>query len=409
MSGEWKRIILHADMDAFFAAVEQLCHPELRGKPVIVGADPRQGKGRGVVSTASYEARRFGVHSAMPISQAYRLCPHGIYLPPNGRLYGQYARRVFKVLEEYSPLVQKISIDEAFIDLSGHPDFRNGLPVEQTAGKLAQRMKKQILDQTGLTASVGIAPSKSVAKIASDYDKPDGLTIVAPGEVQAFLDPLPVGRLWGVGKKSAEVLKRQGIETVAQLRQCSKDYLDTHFGKMGNHLLRMATGTDDREVHIEEEIKSVSHETTFEEDQTDRDLLKSTLLYLSEMVAARLRHHKMRGRTVQLKLRFSDFSTFTRHKSLPDYTHMTEEIFAVANRLFEQFADHTRPVRLIGVGVSQLAAEAGLQMNLWEGENARKLQLEKVLDSLQQKYGKSALTHAETLTARRRGKKSGSR
>ncbi len=401
--GGWKRVIVHVDMDAFFAAVEQLLRPELRGKPVIVGADPKGGKGRGVVSTASYEARVFGVHSAMPISEAYRLCPQGIYIPPNGKLYSQYSRKVFEILNHFSPQIQPVSIDEAFLDVTGSVHLFGSIQ------KLGEEIKRRVHAGTGLTASVGIAPSKSVAKIASDMQKPDGLTIIAPENVQEFLDPLPASKLWGVGKKSMETLLRMGIRTVRDLREYPLEVLEQKFGVMGEHLFRMARGIDEREVHEEEEIKSVSHETTFEVDQTDRELLLSTLLALAEKVGSRLRKYGLRGKTVQLKLRFQDFSTFTRHKTLSHYTNLTDEIFTVSKSLFEQFdktgvkeTDPPRPVRLIGVGLSQLVSEKGMQTSFWDLENERKVRLEKVMDQIQEKFGKSIITHAQALGARKR-------
>ncbi len=395
-------MIFHVDMDAFFAAVEQLKNPEYRGKPVIVGADPKKGQGRGVVSTASYEARKFGVHSAMPISKAYKRCPQGIYVYPNGKLYGEFSRQIFEILETFTPQIQKISIDEAFLDVTGHQVVIGGKYSTPAVKKLGEAIKTRVFSETGLTASIGVATTKSVAKIASDMDKPDGLTIVMPDRVREFLDPLPVTKIWGVGKKTLQTLTRLGIRTVRQLREYPLDALEQKFGKMGLHLHRMANGIDERDVTTREEIKSVSHETTFLEDQTDRELLISTLLLLSEKVSTRLRKHHFRGKTIQIKLRFSDFSTFTRNKTLPDPTNLTDQIFAVSKRLFEQFDNVQKPVRLIGVGVSQLQREGGMQLSLWDTENQRKSDLEKIMDELQQKYGKKALTHAETLTAKKK-------
>jgi nucleotidyltransferase/DNA polymerase involved in DNA repair len=399
MKSSWKKVIVHVDMDAFFAAVEQLVRPELRDKPVIVGADPKGGKGRGVVSTASYEARVYGVHSAMPISRAYRLCPHGIYLYPNGKLYKQYSQQVFDILARFTPLIQVVSIDEAFLDVSGSVHLYGSIR------KLGEVIKRQISVETGLIASVGIAPSKSVAKIASDMQKPDGLTIVEPEAVQSFLDPLPVTKIWGVGKKTVQTLAKLGIQTVEQLRNYPQNLLEEKFGKMGGHLYRMARGIDEREVHDRDEIKSVSHETTFDVDQTDPELLISTLLSLVEKVSTRLRKYGLRGRTIQIKLRFEDFSTFTRHKTLSHPTNLTDEIFKISKSLYEQFTDKEKPVRLIGVGVSQLAPEKGMQTSFWDVDNERKMRLEKVMDQLQEKFGNSALTHANTLTAKKKKEK----
>ena len=400
MNTIWQRIIFHVDMDAFFAAVEQLLNPSLRGKPVIIGADPQKGKGRGVVSTASYEARVFGVHSAMPITRAWQLCPHGIYVKPNGKLYGDYSRRIFSILETFSPKLQKISVDEAFMDMTGHASFRGKKPDTEQIRALANQVKSAIYDNTKLRASIGVAATKSIAKIASDFQKPDGLTIVEPGKEHEFLDPLPVQRIWGVGKKSLISLEKIGIHTIGHLRQYPVDALTKKFGKMGDHLHRMANGIDEREVHDRDPVKSVSHETTFFDDQTDREFLISTLLKLSEKVSTRLREQQLRGKTVQLKLRFSYFSTFTRAKTMQQSTHLTGDIFAIVKSLFEDFNDD-RPVRLIGVGVSHLVSEEGLQLSLWDQDQQRKEKLEKIMDSLQAKFGKSALTHAQTLSAKK--------
>lgn len=396
MSAPWTRVIAHVDMDAFFAAVEQLKNPDLRGKPVIIGADPRQGKGRGVVSTASYEARVYGVHSAMPITRAWKLCPHGIYLKPDGAAYSAYSKQVFAILESFTDRIQPVSIDEAFMDLSGS---RHLYPSVEAMGRA---IKDRIHGETGLTASVGMAPTKSVAKIASDIDKPDGLTLVPPDAVQEFLDPLPVGRIWGVGEKSRAALSRIGVETVRQLRALDLAFLEERFGKGGAHLYHMARGIDPREVHGSDPIKSVSHETTFGVDQGDEEVLHSTLLWLAEKVSIRLRKHGFRGKTVTLKVRLEDFSTFTRSKTLREPIHLTEDIYAVALELFGAFNRRGKPVRLLGVGLSHLMAEAGRQTTLWDESRERKERLESIMDQLQTKYGRAALTHAQTLARKRR-------
>lgn len=398
MNDGWTKVIGHVDMDAFFAAVEILKNPELRGKPVIIGADPGTGSSRGVVSTASYEARKFGVHSAMPISRAYRLCPQGIYIRPRGSVYKEYSLQIIEILKSFTPQIQVVSIDEAFLDLTGSIHLHGGIHEIGTAIKTA------IFQQTGLTASVGIAASKSVAKIASDFQKPDGLTIVSPDSQQNFLDPLTINKIWGVGKKSAEALEKMGVNTVAQLRAYPLDFLEERFGKSGLHLYKMARGIDNRDVHEGDPIKSVSHERTFGTDQDDNEILISTMLKLAEKVAFRLRKYGFRGRTIQLKIRLEDFSTFSRSKTIADPVHLTEDIYSVCLGLFQQFERKNKAVRLIGVGVTQLVSEEGLQTTIWEEENKRKETLEKVMDNLQNKFGQSALTHADTLTATNRKK-----
>ncbi len=392
----WQRIIVHVDMDAFFAAVEQLMNPALRGKPIIVGADPRGGKGRGVVSTASYEARRYGVHSAMPISRAYALCPHGIYLRPNGKAYTQYSKKIMEILQQFSPQLEQLSIDEAFLDVT------HSIHLWPSITALGEAIKQKIKDETELTASVGIAPSKAVAKIASDFQKPDGLTIVPPHKVLEFLGALPIHKLWGVGKKTLQQLQALGVQTVSQLREFPLEVLQARFGKAGVHLYAMARGEDDRPVDNTEEIKSISNEHTFDVDVADEEILVDTLMVLAEKVAHRLRQNGIRGKTVHLKLRYFDFRTLTRSRTLPIYTTLTSEIFSVVKELLENNWDHQTPVRLLGVGVSHLASENQIQLSIWDVENEKKLQVEKVLDELQQKFGPLGLTHARALAVRRK-------
>ena len=398
MDNKWRKIILHVDMDAFFASVEQLLNPEWIGQPVIVGADPQDGKGRGVVSAASYEARKFGVHSAMPISRAYQLCPKGVYVQPHGHLYQHYSQQVFTILSRFSPLVEPLSIDEAFLDMTG------SLHLFKSVKAIGEKLKDEIKQETKLPASVGIAPSKSVAKIASDLNKPDALVIVEPGKVQDFLDPLPVTKLWGIGEKTFDNLLKMGIRTVYQLRQYPQEVLIQKFGKMGQHILNMATGTDQREVVPTDEVKSVSNEITFDEDQTDMELVKKTVFNLSEKVAGRLRRSGIQGKTVQLKIRFHDFKTYTRSYSFKSYTNLTDEIYKTSLFLLDEFDPLEIPVRLLGVGVSNLESEGGKQLSLWELDLDKKLKVEKVMDQIQDKFGKNSISHAEGLNHKRKHK-----
>jgi DNA polymerase-4 len=391
MGNKWRKIIIHVDMDAFFASVEQLLNPKWVGKPVIVGADPQSGKGRGVVAAASYEARKYGVHSALPISRAYELCPDGVYVTPHGNLYQHYSQQVFSILSKFSPLVEPLSIDEAFLDMTG------SLHLFQNVQTMGGALKSEIKKVTGLPASVGIAPSKSVAKIASDLNKPDALTIVEPDKVQDFLDPLPVTKLWGIGEKTFENLSKMGIHTVYQLRIYPPKLLIQKFGKMGQHIINMATGADQRDVIPEEEVKSVSNEITYEEDQTDFALIKKTVFSLSEKVAGRLRRSGILGKTVHLKIRFHDFKTYTRSYSLMTYTNLTDEIYKTSLFLLDEFDPLEIPVRLLGVGISNLVNKSGKQLNLWEMDLNKKLKLEKVMDQIQDKFGKNSISHAEGL------------
>ena len=392
MKTDWTQVIVHVDMDAFFASVEQLHHPEWRGKPVIVGADPREGRGRGVVSTASYEARKYGIHSAMPISKAYRLCPHGIYVAPHGKLYSDYSKQISEILYHFTPIVEILSIDEAFLEVTGSLHLFNSIE------NLGKEIKKQIFEVTKLTASLGIAPNKSIAKIASDFIKPDGLTIVSQEDIQKFLDPLPITKLFGVGKKMHEILQHLGINTVKDLCNYPKAFLEDKFGEMGAHIYNMARGIDDRRVQIDGEIKSISHETTFETDLVDEEHLNNTMLHLAAKVGQRLRKRNLKGKTIQLKIRFDDFTTFTRRKTLVNYTHLTDDIYKIGLKMLKEFYPLEKPIRLIGIGVSHIIDEKGMQISLWDIQNEKKLALEKIMDQIQEKFGKSAIIHANTIS-----------
>ena len=349
-------------MDAFYASVEQREHPEYRGKPVIVGADPREGRGRGVVAACSYEARTFGIHSAMPISRAFRLCPKGIYLRPDFKKYTQVSRDIRTIFHSFADLVEPLSIDEAFLDMS--QEVSDG----EAAVKIAQLLKSTILQDQQLTASIGIAPNKFVAKIASDLKKPDSLTLVPSDQVQSFLDPLPISRLWGVGPKTERKLSQMGIKTILQLRHYDKDALVQCLGKMGNHLWNLSNGIDHRPVMENREVKSISHERTFSEDAWDNEILEQTLFRLSASISQRLSKKGLSGKTVTLKLRYSDFITITRQTTLREALKDGSEIYQVARKLLLKFRDPKRKIRLIGVSVSSLESENDSncrQMNLF--------------------------------------------
>ena len=316
-----EKFFVHVDMDAFFASVEERDNPDFRGKPVVVGADPRGGKGRGVVSACSYEARKFGIHSAMPVSIAYKKCPRAVFLPVNMEKYSRVSEKIFSVFERFTPDVEAISIDEAFLDITGSWHLF-GSP-RGTCLKIKAAVKKE----TGLTASVGMAPNMMTAKIASDLDKPDGLVIVSSRGVLRFLHPLPVERLWGVGKKTLEVLKRMGIRTIGDLAHQDVKRLELGFGKNGKHVWDLANGIDPRGVETSEVIKSVSKEHTFEQDIRDWALVKDTLMMLSEQVSRRLRGYGLKGKTITLKIRFSDFKTYTRSVTLQSPANFIDVIY----------------------------------------------------------------------------------
>src|SRR5437868_164764 len=341
------RAILHVDMDAFYASVEQLDHPEYKGKPVIVGADPRGGSGRGVVAACSYEARKSGVRSALPISRAWKLCPEGVYVRPRMKRYVEVSHQVMEVFRGYTDLVEPLSIDEAFLDITGSVALL-GEPDE-----IARSIKKKIREATGLTASVGLAPNKFLAKIASDLRKPDGFVVLHEADIEQFLRDLPISRLWGVGPKTEVRLHEMGFRTIGELRKASRESLVRSLGSLGEHLYHLSRGKDDRPVVPNGEPKSVGTETTFEEDTDDPQLLLRTILELSDHVAERLRKDKYRARKVTLKLRYSNFSTHTRQHSLDKLIQTGDEIAAVARRLFSQFP-LDRKIRLIGVSAGDL-------------------------------------------------------
>jgi DNA polymerase-4 len=388
------RTILHVDMDAFFAAVEQRDHPDLRGKPVIVGADPKGGRGRGVVSTASYEARRFGVGSAMPISEAWRRCPHGIYVHPDIEKYARESDRVMEILYRFTDLVEPVSIDEAFLDVTGSTRAMG------TGEDIARRLKVAIREETRLTASVGVASSKLVAKVASDMRKPDGLVIVPPGQEAAFLAPLPVRRLWGVGPKMEEALAKLGIVTIGDLAGVEPGRLERRLGTHGHDLQALARGEDDRDVvPAGEGAKSLGQEHTYGEDTADLERLRATLLQLADAVAARLRAHGLRARTVTLKYRDEDFRTTTHARTLGEATDSGNAIFRVASELFAE-THHGKRVRLLGIYTSHFG-DATPQLGLFDEPKAPS-PADRIRDEVRKRFGDEAITRASLLGRRER-------
>lgn len=387
------RTILHIDMDAFFAAVEQNDHPEWRGKPVVVGADPQGGRGRGVVSTCSYEARRFGIRSAMPISKAWQLNPDAIFVHPRGRRYAGVSKQVMAILANFSPQVEQLSIDEAFLDISSTQKLFGG------AEATAWRIKAEIRTETHLTASVGVAPNKFVAKIASDLRKPDGLVIVPDGSVSTFLAPLEIARLWGCGPKTVPVLNAMGIFTIGDLATRTQEELVDRLGQAGIHFWRLAHGLDERPVHDEHVAKSMSRESTFMNDCDDEAELRKTLLGLVDDLAYDMRQHGLRGRTITLKIRLSDFSTFTRSHTLDAATDASAELYRQACALFDSFPRKGRRVRLLGVAASQLQGEEA-QLDLFAGGEVRRDRVDDVMDDVRKKFGVKAI-HRASLLGRR--------
>jgi DNA polymerase-4 len=382
-----ERTILHVDLDAFFAAVEQRDRPELRGKPVIVGGDPA---GRGVVSAASYEARKFGVHSAMSLREAVRRCPDGVFLPVDGRRYQQASRDVMAILRRFTPAVEPISIDEAFLDVTGSRQlFGDGRAI-------AEAVKTAIRDDVGLTASVGVARTKLVAKIASDLRKPDGLVIVEPGDEATFLAPLPISRLWGVGEKTAVALADYGVRTIGDLAAISPDVLVRRFGKHGGSLASRARGVDDDPVHEGDPAKSVGHEHTFDVDTSDREIIERTLLAMSDGVAGRLRSAGVRASTIAVKIRDSSFRTITRQRTLPEPTDMTDPIFRAAVELARPEVRGIR-VRLLGVTASNLGDRE--QLGLFPTDDPRLRAAIEATDTIRRRYGSRAVTRGRLVDA----------
>jgi nucleotidyltransferase/DNA polymerase involved in DNA repair len=382
------RAILHVDMDAFYASVEQRDKPELRGKPVIVGADPQE---RGVVAACSYGARHFGVHSAMPSRTAYRLCPQGIFLRPDMEKYKSVSRQVMTVLQSFTPLVQPISIDEAFLDVSG---TAKRLAEAKT---VAQRIKAEIRKQTGLTASVGVAPNKFLAKLASDLNKPDGLTIITEEEKLQVLAPLPVSKVLDVGKVTERRLQELGIRTIGDLQKFPLDELRRRLGNVAGLLHALALGEDDREVVTDEGTKSISSENTFDRDTSNLDQIKRCLLEQAEDVGASLRREQLAARTVQLKLRYADFTTLTRRKTLPRPTQDGMVLYEVAERLLEAERIQGKRIRLIGVSGTNLVRPEG-QGDLFDHNDEKRARLAKAVDGLRAKLGPGSIKRGSSIT-----------
>jgi DNA polymerase-4 len=378
----WPKVIILIDADAFFAAIEARDHPEYRGKPVIVGAKPGT---RGVVSTCSYEARKFGVRSAMPISQAYRLCPQGIYVSPDMRKYQEASNAMFAICEKYSPLVERVSVDEGYLDVTPLP----GVPI-------AQKIREEVRAHLGITVTAGVSYCRYLAKIAAEENKPDGLGVIPPEEALAFLETLQVGKLPGVGPKTLRVLEDHGVHTVGDLRSMPSSWFQSTLGKYGARLKDLAEGRDHTPIETSRAAKSVSEETTFEVDQDDRDLLYAVLASLSQDVGFRLRQHDLSARTIGIKVRFADFTTLSREKTLEAPVSSDAEIFACARDLFDSLK-LPLPVRLLGVSAGGLSGKATSQPSLFESEDKSWEEVSRAVDSLRKKYGRKLVRLGATL------------
>ena len=377
------RTIIHVDMDAFYASIEQRDDPALRGRPVLVGGD----RPRGVVCAASYEARKFGCRSALPMSVARRMCPQAVVVPPSFAKYHAASEAMFAILHEVSPLVEPLSVDEAFVDLTGTERLLG------PAADVARGIRRRIESELRVTASIGVAPNKFIAKIASDLNKPNGLTIVAPDRVHAVLDPLPIERMWGVGPATAERFHSLGVRTIGALRTWTEERLTVEFGAASaRHFARLARGDDDRDVVPDSQAKSVGQEETFEVDVDEPGDVRDVLLAQADAVGRRVRRHGLRARGVTVKIRYGDFETITRSTTLEEATDLSAAFRAAAADLFDRWAAASfRPVRLIGVTASRFS-EGGAQLGLFgAADDERKRRLDRTLDALAERFGAGAV------------------
>ena len=387
-----ERSILHVDMDAFYAAVEERENPALRGKPVVIGSEPKEGRGRGVVATANYAARRYGIGSAMPISEAWRRCPKAVYLRPRMRLYADVSRQIRAIFERFTDLIEPISIDEAFLDVTASNRLYGDGPA------IAGLVKDAIRKEERLTASIGCAKSKFIAKIASDLDKPDGLVVVRPGEEAEFLAPLPIGRLWGAGPKALERFRRLGCATIGDAAGLDRDVLVRAFGdSMGDRFHRLSRGVDDRPVVPDHVRKSLGKETTFGEDISDRRVVERTLLDLTEQVASLLRRKSLAGATVAVKLRWEGFETVTRQRTLESPVNTVEKIWPVARELLRNADRPQRRVRLVGVTLSTLDRAASGQADMFVQDTGLDTKVAEAMDALTERFGSGTVTRAALL------------
>jgi DNA polymerase-4 len=375
--------IIHVDMDAFFASVEVLDCPELEGKAVIVGGNP---KGRSVVSAASYEARKYGVHSAMPMAQAIRLCPKGIIRPVRMSRYVELSRQIHKIFHDFTPQVEPLSIDEAFLDVTGT------IHLFGTVEKLGRKIKSDIKEKTGLTASVGIAPNKFLAKLGSDLDKPDGFVVITEENKQQILDPLPVSKIWGIGKVTNKALENIGIKTIEQLRTTPASTLSLVFKNHAEDIILLARGIDNREVETTHETKSISAEQTFSTDVKDKNVLLEVLHAQVEEVSQRLRADKLQTRTITLKLRYGDFRTITRSSTF-EPTNTTRTLLTHAQTLFNKWHKTSAgALRLLGFAASGLSTEgSGQKMLFSDPEDEKQKKIDEVYDMIRNKFGDDAL------------------
>lgn len=383
------RFILHVDMDAFFASIEQRDNPGLRGKPVVVGGSP---EARGVVAAASYEARRYGIKSAMPMATAVRLCPELILVPSNHRKYRDVSRQLMNIFSDYTPLVEPVSLDEAYLDVTGCTRLFG--PPED----IARKIQKRIVDELRLTASVGVGPNKFIAKLASDYRKPRGITVVLPTEVESFLADMPVEKVWGIGPRTCMELQKIGVTTVGKLCNLSLQYLVQRFGKHGQVLYDLARGRDERPVVPEQQAKSMGKEVTFPRDVRDVVTVENTLRELVEIVGRRLRKNKLACASVTLKLKYSDLRLVTRMTSLPEPTNLNGPILRAVINLLKKNWNGYPPLRLVGVTAGKLFSDAAVESSLFPDVSLEKeKRITRATDALKEKFGEQVVKSALSL------------
>jgi DNA polymerase-4 len=377
-----ERSILHVDMDAFYAAIEQLDNPSLRGKPILVGSDDL----RGVVATASYEARPFGCHSAQPMAVAKRLCPQAIVVPCRFARYHEISEKLFTIFDEFSPVVQPLSIDEAFLDITGTER------VHGSAVDVAKMLKQRVRDELKLTASVGVAANKFLAKLASDLEKPDGLTVIGKNDIDRILPPLPVTKIWGIGPKTAKRLAGMGIHTIGDVCNAPDVTLALLLGDDAERCRRLSHGLDERPVETDSEAKQISQEQTFGINVTDPELVRAELLEQVQQVARRLRKHHLRAGSVTLKIRYGEFKTITRSRALDEPTDRTDTLWNVTREIFNEWSQkHFEPVRLIGMAARSLQGQGG-QMNLFADPSGEKShRVDRAVDAIVERFGKDAM------------------
>lgn len=381
-------MILHVDMDAFYASIEQRDDPRLQGRPVVVGGSAN---GRGVVCAASYEARKFGIHSAMPAARARRLCPRAVFIPPRMEHYANVSSEIRDIFHQFTPLVEPLSLDEAFLDVTGSETLF-GSSVE-----IGRRVQETIHKETKLAASVGVAPNKFLAKIASDLEKPQGFVVVDPNNIHGFLHPLPISRLWGVGRVTEQAFQRLGVRTIGDLSRYPLKALQEQFGQHGEHLHQLALGIDLRHVEPARKAKSVSHETTFPHDIQDPEILRAWTIELADQVSWRLRQQQIEGRTIQVKMRFANFDTITRSQQTVTPTNVTSEIQRIGLEILSRI-ELKQPVRLLGLGVSSFDDSSQRQKSLFDEEDRGNQQrVDAAADQIRKKYGHQSLTRGSNI------------